>query len=905
MGAGIGPGILARRTPEGAFVHLGRNDSQVQVRGNRVELIEIEHTLTTHPQVRQAVVTWSEGRLDARVELERRAGEPPPNLRDFLAERLPAFMVPNRITTTHALPRTPAGKADRLALRVSSVIPDPISATLAAAWRSVLGLADDPSDGDDFFALGGDSIRALEVLDRLRAEMGIQLRPLTLYRQRRFGDLCDAVRLAAEAGVETQVGRTSTEARTRPGLSSVQRGFYLAQLETGRSPTWAAQIPLDGRLEPAALQAALDLLVERHPLLRTRFVRTGSVGALEAVREAEMTIRCPIDELGDLSPAARELALSAAFEEATATQFDPGKLPLLSIRASRLSSTRHVLTIASHHIIADAWSSFVLLSELCAAHDALARGEAAALPERPADPLEVLGDEPAARPTAAAYWRQVLTDLPQDPAPAEEARRHATFRLDRAVLEGLRSRARALGTTPFALVLGAFATELGAARPLGTSTEELVVATAVSGRDTGRGASARVVGPLARAIPIRLRAPYLPADVSAALSEALTHADVPASTLAAAAGPDGRARVGRFFMSWLNPSAVPPLPSQLQLDWSEGRFHFEAGATRTELMLGAMPHEEGLALHLHGGALVDRVGPALVSRLSELARRPDAALVVYPPAGFPVPMTAPLRIERVDCSLGTSELVLLPVSADRLAQTRDLSCARRGGRGLDGGAGGRTRGNAALAPGARARGEGRRSAGSPPHDRSRGDRRGDGADAPAGPGRDAASVLRPARGFAGFRLHRTRHLGAVPDALRSAGVLHGGRPPERGECRVRGGLRSRARGDQRRCDPRRGVARGGDDRRSTTPFHAPSRTRRRGGGCGSVGTSCSSAGECSMRGRWCAPRTCPEPTRFAPDSPVAGSPAATPRPCSSRAGRTSDPPGARSTSREPCASWRP
>jgi nonribosomal peptide synthetase protein VioF len=118
-------GDLGRRLSDGSFVHLGRRDGQVQVRGNRVELVEIEHTLAAHPGVGQAVVIWAEGRLAAAVEIRPGTAPPPApaELRAFVEARLPAFMVPNRFDVTTALPRTPAGKADRLALRAGPARP--------------------------------------------------------------------------------------------------------------------------------------------------------------------------------------------------------------------------------------------------------------------------------------------------------------------------------------------------------------------------------------------------------------------------------------------------------------------------------------------------------------------------------------------------------------------------------------------------------------------------------------------------------------------------------------------------------------------------------------------------------------------------------------------------------------
>ncbi len=662
-------GDLARRLPDGSFVHMGRKDNQVQVHGNRVELVEIEHTLASHPGVRQSVVLWSGQRLLASVELVP-STDPPPDLRAYLETRLPSFMIPHRIDTSGALPRTPAGKADRLALRAEATAADGVRPALAAAWRAVLNLDADPQDDDDFFRLGGDSINALEVLERVRDQLGGRLRPLILYRYRRFADLC--------AEVAHQLADTPSPATVAPPeddgapfhLSSVQRGFHLAQSATGRSPTWAAMVPLEGPLDVDALRAAIPLLASRHPVLRTRFERTPR-GTIEQRVLPSISIPCPLDDLSNLDGTDLDARLEALFHDAAATSFTPEAPPLLTLRLVRTRS-RFVLLLASHHIISDGWSCFSLLSELCAAHDAMAARQPISLPTLPRSFRSLIAAEPTrASDEDTRFWRTTLANLPPAPSSADNVRRQLRFDLPRAVLDAIQSEARARGTTPFAVVLSAFAAELDQARSSAEPPGDLIVATAISGRDSTSDDVSRVVGPFARAIPVRLRAPFAVEDVARTLDDAFAHADAPAAALAAAAGPDAHTRLGRFFLSWLDPSAIAPLPSTLRPAWRDSRFHFEAGATRTEVMLAAMPHDEGLTLHLHGGALVDVIAARLPNRLASLSR-PHAALIVYAPPGFPIPIDKPVVIETVTCALGRSELVLLPLSADELATTPDL-----------------------------------------------------------------------------------------------------------------------------------------------------------------------------------------------------------------------------------------
>jgi len=169
-------GDVARRLPAGEVQYLGRTDFQVKIRGQRVELGEIEALLTAHPAVRAAVVVLRGERLVAYVVPD---GDDLPDLVPELRRRLPEHMIPTGWTRLDALPVTVNGKLDRAALpepddagRAPYLPPrDPFEARLATLWEETLGV-DAVSVHDDFFALGGHSLLALRLTMRLRKELG-------------------------------------------------------------------------------------------------------------------------------------------------------------------------------------------------------------------------------------------------------------------------------------------------------------------------------------------------------------------------------------------------------------------------------------------------------------------------------------------------------------------------------------------------------------------------------------------------------------------------------------------------------------------------------------------------------------------------------------------------------------
>ncbi|MFE6887357.1 amino acid adenylation domain-containing protein [Streptomyces sp. NPDC057694] len=205
-------GDLVRRNETGDLEFLGRLDGQVKVRGFRIELGEIERTVAAHPGVREAVVVVREDIPSAPAVVAyvvARPGTAPgtEELRELCGRTLPHYMVPSHVVLLDRLPVSGAGKIDRKALPAperadtgdAAQAPDgPLEEAIAEIWAEVLG-AGAIARSDDFFALGGNSLSATQVIVRLRQDFDLALPVRTLFDSTRLGDFTEAVRAAADS----------------------------------------------------------------------------------------------------------------------------------------------------------------------------------------------------------------------------------------------------------------------------------------------------------------------------------------------------------------------------------------------------------------------------------------------------------------------------------------------------------------------------------------------------------------------------------------------------------------------------------------------------------------------------------------------------------------------------------
>ncbi|MFE6176877.1 amino acid adenylation domain-containing protein [Streptomyces sp. NPDC056464] len=737
-------GDRVRQDPDGVMEFLGRRDDQVKVRGHRVELGEVEAALLTHPDVARAAVLLADGRLVAYLETRSGAAEPDTReVRTFLSRVLPSYMLPGRIRALPAMPLTGTGKIDRNRLAPESEATDepalpelptggqrtpPATPTEHTVARILSALLDVPevSREDDFFELGGDSIMVLELFARLREELPAVPRPTTVYTHRTVSALAAALdRVATEASAPRPTPPDAVPAQPAVGpypLTPSQRGFLLADtINSDAGSGWLARFRLSGPLRQDVLQRAVDVLVARHPMLRTLF----PAGARPPVQqELPHLLRLPVES----ETLAHPDLLEQRIAEEARRRLEPWAWPLLRLRLFTVAPTEHVLLVHAHHLIGDGYSAALLTRELLTAYDRLDRGLPHGLPPldgtfrdhvtqsavrpRPQGP----GAEQYRARLRAPYTPPVLRRPTAEDADTQPAFHTTGFTLDAATTGGLRRLARAAHRTLYVPLLTAYYRALADL----TGRRDLMLGLAVTGREESTADAHRVFGPFAEAVALRPAPPAGEAaeERTAAFDDDLRRVAIEAD-LARAEGPgETRTAAGlphhaQFFFTFLDFTSLgSESGGGLSLHADESDTSLAPPPVGTDVFLAVRPvaDGEGLRVTVRASAAALTFGEVtgfareMERQLLEAVRgtggrrrpRLDAALVGYLPAPHHLAALAGLPhdtpglgreevrallfpdgrarlLEETATPLGNSGFVALPLFADELAPAGDLA----------------------------------------------------------------------------------------------------------------------------------------------------------------------------------------------------------------------------------------
>jgi len=397
-------GDLARYQPDGNLCYIGRDDSQVKVRGYRIELREIEAALVQHPDVREAVVIAHGAEIVGQRLVAYLVANPKPTsllneLRDFLKKALPEYMLPAAYIMLEALPLTPNGKVDRKQLPDPKLTADPekyvgprneVEEILCSVWSQVLNV-ESVGVEDNFFHLGGDSILSIQVIARA-ASRGIRLTPRQLFEYQTIAGL---------APVAGRVAEILNEQETVTGpapLTPIQHWFFEKDLAEPHHYNQSVLLEPRETLNLSALRNAMAHLMAHHDALRFRYVRDET-----AWRQIASSTDEPACERIDLSavPMNKQAEVLSSAAEACQASLNLAEGPLTRVVLfDRGRSQPQRLLIVIHHLVIDGVSWRILLEDLETAYRQLIAGASAQLP---------------AKTTSFARWAQYLSEHVRQP----------------------------------------------------------------------------------------------------------------------------------------------------------------------------------------------------------------------------------------------------------------------------------------------------------------------------------------------------------------------------------------------------------------------------------------------------------------------------------------------------------
>jgi len=512
----------------GTIDFQGRVDDQVKVRGHRVEPGEIEAMLSLHPAVREnCVVAINDGvsgkRLVAYV-VTVSADTISDELKRFLTQRLPEYMVPSQFVFLNRLPLTPNGKVDR------SALPDPgdssatsddengvalnlIEELLATIWSDLLAVEHVGAQAD-FFELGGHSLLATQLVSRVRECYGIELSLRSVFDTPTVTGLAREIEtlLKDKAGAPAKPIVPISRTEQLPLSFAQQRLWFLHQLEPDSvAYNVPAALRLNGPLHLKVLEDTFTEIVRRHESLRTSFPHIDG-RPFQMIHPPAPFVLTQMD-LSDYADTERvEQAKVLAALEAR-RPFDLAVGPLLRVTVIKLDQEEHVMLCTMHHIISDGWSMGVLVREVAEVYDSFSRHEAS--------PLEELGLQyadyavwqreylsGAVLEEQMSYWRRQLAgapavlQLPADrPRPVVQTYRGASlsFSLNEQLCQQIFALARHEEATTFMFLLAAFDVLLYRY----TGQTDFIVGTPVAGRT--RNELAGLIGFFVNTLALRAR----------------------------------------------------------------------------------------------------------------------------------------------------------------------------------------------------------------------------------------------------------------------------------------------------------------------------------------------------------------------------------------------------------------
>jgi amino acid adenylation domain-containing protein len=525
----------------------------------------------------------------------------------------------------------------------------PVEEVLAAIYAEVLGV-EHVGAHDDFFAFGGHSLRATQVVARIRTAFGVDLPVRTLFEAPTVSGLAAVLERQLGAATGWRLPKVVERVpRDEPlPLSFSQERMWLAQAMRPNSSAYnvVCGMRLHGRLDVEVLGRAVDVLVQRHEGLRTSIVVTPTGPA--QVITPQLSVDLPLIDLSHLSGEHAEAELRERASVLAATPFDLSRAPLVRLALFRLPHQQHVLVVTLHHVVSDSWSLGVLVRELAEVYQALLEDRVPRLPDLPFQYADFARWQRAwfqgdVLEEQLAYWREHLAglgplQLPTDrPRLAGQADRgaHRVFEFPGHLFEAMRAWSRRENATPFMACLAAFATVLHRY----TAQADIAIGVPIANRRWLHTES--LIGTLVNTLVVRTdfstdpSARELLQQVRARALDAYAHQDIPFELLVAELQPERAANRSPLFQVMFDYVNTPI--DELRFpgsSWTAEHVDRRGAQFDLALIIVDMPQVQRVSIEyntdLFDTSTIERLVDHLRTVLEAMLSAPDQAVSTLP-----------------------------------------------------------------------------------------------------------------------------------------------------------------------------------------------------------------------------------------------------------------------------------
>jgi amino acid adenylation domain-containing protein len=499
------------------YIFHGRKDRQIKIRGFRVELGEIENILLNHKNISNAYVKFENNILIGFIESELKDID---IFKGYLKDKLPEYLIPNKIIILKKFPLLENGKIDINSLTYEVVkdntIREELQTHVTQTENIILDICsnllkiNNISIKSNFFNLGGDSILIMQMFIQLEKHFK-NLPKISLFYKN--GDLNYLAKIIDDLNIQeskTIINNSpdnyiKNDLKKFP-LSPSQIGFFLVNKFTlEKDSSWKSVFCIDGNIDLEIFKNALNIIISRHQMLRVKLINDDKPYFQEIIDFDNFKIQIKDFKTNDINTVTREL-----LEEMKNENIDLNKYPLLDIKFVKINDNKSLLAIHSHHILSDALSFLILIKELLHVYTQLINNKRFSLIEdlKPlkkqfSDYVDLVNSESdEERKESLNYWKKVFKETYKDIKLNNDYKNNlkSIHTLNNVDFENIKHYSSKYNTTPFNFILTIFYKSISEF----FKQKDIIIGIAHHGRDYQLEDINNIFGCFARSVPIRI-----------------------------------------------------------------------------------------------------------------------------------------------------------------------------------------------------------------------------------------------------------------------------------------------------------------------------------------------------------------------------------------------------------------